>query len=262
MRHLVPVAAALVAVAAPAHAQHAINGTWRFDPSTAKLSDKPERFEVRNGSFSCSTCTPTIRVAADGRFHRVPGHPYWDEIKVDASRPDSVAYEYRKGGKLVATSTETVSADGATLSSKSWSINNAAAKPIESASTSTRVEPATTGAHRASGGWRRATQSVATPDVTRLTFQVQGGVVTITEPTGETVTAKLDGPFAKNRGDVGGTEYAYTAPDDRVLVERSRRGGKPMSSGRYTVSPDGRTLTAVYTSARDGGVTTVTATKE
>lgn len=212
--------------------------------------------------FSCSTCDPKIRVAADGAFHRVPGHPYWDEIKVDAAAPDRVAYQYRKGGKLVATTDETVSSDGATLTSRNWSISNMAAKPIEFSSTSTRVEPAPTGAHRSSGGWRRASQSVATPDITRLTFLIENGAVKVTEPTGETVTTKLDGSFAGNRGDPGGTEYAYTMPSDHVLIERSRRAGKETASGRYTVAPDGRTLTAVYTSKRDGGVTTVTATKE
>lgn len=262
MRFTIIAAAALACAAAPIAAQHAINGTWRFDPATAKLSDKPERFEIKDGIFTCSTCDPKIRVAADGAFHRLPGHSYWDEIKIDAAAPDRVAYEYRKGGKLVGATTETVSPDGATLTASSWSTNNMAGKRIESGWTSTRVEPARAGAHRGSGGWRRASQSVGTPDVTRLTFLIENGAVNVTEPTGETVTTKLDGSYAANRGDPGGTEYAYTMPSDHVLIERSRRAGKEMSSGRYTVAPDGRTLTAVYTSKRDGGVTIVTATKE
>ena len=135
--------AAALACAAPAIAEHAgspqsaasqdahaINDTWRFDPATAKLSDKPERFEIKDGVFSCSTCEHKIRVAADGAFHRVAGIPYWDEIKVDAAAPDRVRYEYRRGGKLVARTDEVVSADGATLTSSNWSINNMAGKPV------------------------------------------------------------------------------------------------------------------------------------
>ena len=254
--------APILLIAAPVAAQHAINGTWRFDPATAKMSDKPERFQIRNGVFTCSTCTPAIRVAADGAFHRVAGHSYFDEMKVDAAAPDRVLYAYRHKGKLIGETTETVSADGSGLSTTSWRNNNAAAKRIDYGSTSTRVEPAAAGAHRASGGWKQATQSIATPEASRLTFRVADGAVTVTEPTGEAVTTKLDGRFARNVGDPGGTEYAYTAPSDRVLLERSRRAGRELSSGRYDVSADGRSLTATYTSKKDGGVTVVTATKE
>ena len=104
--------APILLIAAPVAAQHAINGTWRFDPATAKMSDKPERFQIRKGVFTCSTCTPAIRVAADGAFHRVAGHSYFDEMKVDATAPDRVLYAYRHKGKLIGETTETVSADG------------------------------------------------------------------------------------------------------------------------------------------------------
>lgn len=249
-------------IAAPVAAQSPFDGTWRFDPASMQADDKPVTWTISGGTYHCATCLPPLRVPADGRFHKVADRPYWDEIKVDASRPDRVAYAYRRKGKLVATSTDTLSADGTTLSFANWSINNAQGKPIESSGTMTRLAAAPAGAHRSSGSWRRATQALATADAARLRMRIAGDAVTITEPTGETVTGRIDGPFAPNRGDVGGTMYAYKRPQPNVLEETSMRGGKEIGVTRFEVSPDGRTLTSTYTDKRDGRVTRVTATKE
>lgn len=256
------IAAALACAAAPIAAQSPFDGTWRFDPATMQADAKPDTWTIGGGTFHCATCIPELRVAADGRFHKVAGRPYWDEIKVDASRPDRVAYSYRRRGKLVATNTETLSADGATLTSAAWSINNASAKPIESTATLTRLSPAPAGTHATSGSWRRATQAIATLDAARLTFRIVGDAITVTESTGETVTGRIDGPPVLNRGDPGRTLFAYRRPEANVLEEASMRDGKEIGVTRYTVAPDGRTLTSTYTDKRNGRVTSVTATKD
>lgn len=262
MRITLSLAAALLAAAAPAPANHAITGTWKVDTSTVKPSDKPDRFGVANGVYSCDTCTPAFKVPADGAFHKVAGHDYWDEIRVDASAPDRLRYAYRQGGKLVTESTDTLSPDGKTVTSRFVSTNNAKGTRIEGSTVLTRVGPAPAGGHALSGEWMASKVEGITQDATLLTWDVQGKHVRSTQPTGESYDAVIGGPFVPFKGDRGGAMFQVTAPDDHTLVETQKRNGTLIGVGTFRVAPDGKSLTMDYKDARDGHVSHAVAYKQ
>ncbi|WP_174279711.1 hypothetical protein [Sphingomonas bacterium] len=67
------------------------DGTWQGDLASAKLPAKPDVFSVADGVFRCSTCTPPVTTPADGRFHAVPSHDYFDEMSVTVDGPTQVS---------------------------------------------------------------------------------------------------------------------------------------------------------------------------
>ena len=65
------VAVALL-IPAIASAQVSIDGTWKIDAATAKFPEKPDKYEIKDGRYTCSTCVPTYR--RQGGWHRPAGH--------------------------------------------------------------------------------------------------------------------------------------------------------------------------------------------
>src|SRR3954470_14202127 len=59
-----------------------IDGTWKADLASIQIDSKPDVILVKDGKYSCSTCTPPLALAADGAFHPVTGRPYADQISV------------------------------------------------------------------------------------------------------------------------------------------------------------------------------------
>src|ERR1022692_3143031 len=78
---LVPIGALLFAPAV-LPAQSALNGTWKVDMNKVDWSKKPDVFLLQNGMYSCSTCTPPIKIKADGNDQPVTGHPYINAMAV------------------------------------------------------------------------------------------------------------------------------------------------------------------------------------
>ena len=68
----------------------AIDGTWKADLSSVQIDAKPDVLLLKDGTFSCSTCTPPLTLPADGRGeqraplnHRiVPVHEQRRELRV------------------------------------------------------------------------------------------------------------------------------------------------------------------------------------
>ncbi|WP_174279712.1 hypothetical protein [Sphingomonas bacterium] len=102
-------------------------------------------------------------------------------------------------------SSDTVSADGRTLTSAFSSADNAAGTPIEIHMVATRVARGPAGGHAVSGAWRQqAVRDVSAP-ARLLTFKEAGDRFTLTTGTGESYTATYGGPAVPMVGDFGGT---------------------------------------------------------
>lgn len=264
----------LAALAAPASAQgrppqsaatasHPLNGTWRIDPKSAQLPARPDVFAVKDGVYSCQSCTPSAyQVAADGAFHKVAGRDYWDEIAVDASAPDTLAMRFRRGGKDVGESSISVSKDGKTLTRVSKTSDNPESLALENTTAFARVSPAPEGAHRASGGWKPVSVDSPTDAALTLTYKIDGDTVAYTSPTGESYTARIGGPAMPMDGDPSGLMVRVARPGPNQLEETFLRGDDPVSVALITAAPDGKTATARVTDRRTGAVTTYTATKQ
>lgn len=254
-------AAAAILIAAPLAAQHPLTGTWKIDLATAKLPEKPSVVELKDGVYSSPTATPPIRIVADGKFHPDPGRDYHDETAIDASDPARVTFQHRRKGKLVATSVTTLSADGNTRTSEWTSSDNPAGVPLKGVNIATRIAPAPPGAHPISGAWRAVSRAESEAG-TVLKVAVEGRTARVSQPTGESYEATIDGPFVPMKGDPSGLVVQVTQPDPRSLEETGKRGEEIVYVTRVTASEDSRTATVVSRNQRNGATTTFTAMRQ
>lgn len=267
MRHvLMPVAALVLSTAAlsvPAAAQSPFDGTWKADAASLSVTARPEKMMLKAGMYSCATCLPSpYTVKADGAFHAVPGREYWDDTSVTIVDPTTVKRQFRRAGKVVSEGTETVSADGMTLTSSYTNTNNAAGVPVAATTVTTRIGTAPAGTHAISGEWKAAAPSSVSDTGLQVTLKVAGGMLTMTSPQGETLNARIGGGYAPNVGDPGKTMTKVALGGPRTLLLTDMRGGKVVQTSSYTVSADGATLSGKWKDARDGAIGAFTARKQ
>jgi hypothetical protein len=256
-----------------AMAQSAFDGTWKIDLNKAKLPAKPEVFLLQDGMYHCKTCVPPIDVKADGNDQKVTGHPYFDAVSIKILDDRTIAESDKRDGRTVATSTTTVSPDGNTATFVFTDSSNTSAAPVTGKAESTRLAKGPAGSHAISGSWRFTkieSLSAASLSSSRmrwensilLTFKVEGGSLTMTNPTGQSYTAKLDGTEAAYRGDPGTTSVSVKQMGKSKIDETDKRDGRVISVTRMTVAPDGKTITFVVTDKLHGTTSQFVAEKQ
>lgn len=241
----------LVAVSAPALAASPIDGTWKADAATAKLSTKPDVFTIKDGVYDCTSCTPPYKIPADGKPHPVADRDYWDAGSVAVVDANTLQWaRYRKGVQISSTRLA-LSPDGNMLSFTSTSADNAAGKSTTSTSNSKRVGPAPAGSHAVSGSWVGVNEGAQIAEENLIIkFARVGDVVTATLGTGEHYTATIGGPQVPFVGDKAGATVALTA-SGAGFVETDYVGGKAI--GTYTYLPvDATTITFKATNLKSG----------
>jgi len=244
-----------------AMAQNAFDGTWKFDLSTAQLPKKPDVYLLQNGMFDCKTCAPPVSVKADGTDQKVTGHPYYDTLSVKAIDDHNVEQTMKRAGKVVLTVKSSVSADGDTLTSN-WTDSGQPSGGTQSGTdTSKRVAKGPAGANLISGSWRTE-KSEAPAAVLTWTYKVNGDELTMTTPTGQSYTAKLDGTDAPYKGDPGTTSVSVKMHGKDTLEEIDKRDGKVIGIGRMTVAADGKTAKLVFEDKLHGTTTKGEAMKQ
>lgn len=230
----------LFLVAAPALAQSPFDGTWKADVSSLQIESKPDSFQLKGGTWNCSSCTPGYSVPADGAFHAVKGKDYWDEVAFTVVDDRHVKSSYRKGGKVIAENAYSVSADGNTLSIASRNTNNGGNVPIESTGSESRIGTPVADAHLVSGDWKAAPPTSTSDAGMTMTLAVKNGMVHLKSGLGETLDAKIGGDYALNAGDPGKTMTKVTQPDAKTLTMTDMRAGKIVQTSSYTVGDDGK----------------------
>ena len=225
-----------------AAAQQQFDGTWKFDMNTAQFPKKPDSYLLQNGMYECKNppCAPTYSVKADGTDQKVTGHPYYDTLSVKVIDDHNVETTAKLNAKVVGTSKRSVSTDGNTMT-VNWTDSG---EPSGGTQTGTdtfhRVGKAPSGANLISGSWR-AEKSEAPAAVLTWTYKVTGDEITMTNPTGQSYTAKLDGTDAPYKGDPGTTSVSVKMHGKDTLEETDKRDGKIIGIGKMTVAPDGKT---------------------
>ena len=116
------------------------------------LPKKPDVYVLQNGMYACKTCVPPYNIKADGTDQPVSGHPYVDSIAIKVVSDHEIQETDKKGGKVVGTSTSTVSADGKTIAFtfKDSSDTNGG-PPITGKGEAMRVAAGPAGSHAISG---------------------------------------------------------------------------------------------------------------
>jgi hypothetical protein len=240
--------AVLLALLGPvcAMAQSAFDGTWKIDTSKVQMPKKPDVIVLQNGTYQCKTCAPPITVKADGQDQKVEGHPYFDTMVVQVVNDRTVKETDKKAGKVVGTSTTTVAADGKTAHFEFSDSSNTNAAPVTGSGDMKRVDQGPAGSHAISGSWVTADLGSFSDNGLLFTYKDEGGVLSMTTPTGQSYRVKTDGTEAPYKGDPGITSVSVIRTGKNSLVETDKRDGKVIAVIKQTLSPDGESLTVVY----------------
>jgi hypothetical protein len=257
-------AGTLIALLMPvvAIAQSAFDGTWMIDMKTAKFSTKPDVLLLQNGTYECKTCVPAIEVKADGEDHKVTGHPYYDTVNIKVVDDHTIIETDKKNGKTVSTSKMTVSADGKTLMSDFTDSSNTNAAPVTGKGIETRVAAGPAGSNAISGSWRMSKIDDVSNNAVTLTLKVDGDTVHMSNPTGQSYAANLDGTDAPYKGDPGITSVSVKRIDKNTIEETDKRDGKVIGVARMSLTADGKTLNFTMRDTLQGTTTTASATKQ
>lgn len=256
---------ALAALLMPvvAAAQSLLDGTWKVDTSNVDFPKKPDVFLLQNGTYSCKTCTPAVSVKADGTDQSVTGIPYIDTMAIEVVNDHEIKETDKKNGNVVGTATTTVSRDGKTLSFEfSNSSDTNGGPPVTGKGEETRVAKGPSGSHAVSGSWRPLRMDSMSDNGTVVTYKTDGDQLTMTAPTGQTYTAKLDGSEAPYRGDPGVSSVQIKMIGQNTFEETDKRDGKAISVFRMTVGADGKTARGVVTNLQNNTTTAFAMAKQ
>ena len=228
-----------------AAAQSAFDGTWKVDMNKVDFPKKPDVFLLQNGMYACKTCTPPYEIKADGSDQAVSGHPYFDTVAIKVLNDHAIEETDKKGGKVVATSTSTVSPDGNTVMFEfSDSSNTNGGPPVTGKGEATRVAKGPAGSNAISGSWRTTKMEGLSDNAIVWAYKVSGDEITMTSQTGQSYTAKLNGTDAPMKGDPGVSSVSVKMLGKDTLEETDKRSGKVISVFKMTVAADGKTAKA------------------
>ncbi len=94
------------------------------------------------------------------------------------------------------------------------------------------------------------------------TYKVSGDELTMTTQTGQSYTAKLNGPEAPMKGDPGTTSVSVKMMGEDTLEETDYRDGKAISVAKMVVAPDGKTMKLMVDDKLHGTTSEFTAMKQ
>lgn len=236
MKKFLAIVIAILPIAA--FAQSAVDGTWRTDLKSISGTDKPSKYLVKDGTYQCESCSPAIKVPADGNDQPVPGNPYLDSMAVKVVDDHTIEMTTVKGGKVSGHLKVTLSADGNTMTRDATS-NDAKGFTNTSKSTMSRVGAPVKGAHPMSGSWKLASVEKMTDN--GVYFKTTGGILSMHATDGSSYDAKLDGTRAPFKDSRGSDAVSVRMKDKNTLEETSWRGDKAWFVLTMTVAPDGKT---------------------
>jgi hypothetical protein len=236
-----------------------IDGTWKSKADSYQQTGKPDSYQLSNGMYKCNSCAPPISVKADGTDQSVTGHDYYDSFAVRVLSGNSIETTAKKGGKIIATDTLTVSADGKTLTEKF--VDYSGAQAASGTATSSRLTAGAPGSHVVSGTWKQAAFSDASDTLMTVKFQSTADGLKM-QWNGQSYDAKFDGKEYPTLNDPGNTMVSLKRIDANTIEETDRRGGKVTDVIRSTVSADGKTLSVVDTMPTRGTTASYTMVKQ
>src|SRR5579864_1458881 len=257
-------AALLMLLLAPvfALAQSGFDGTWKVDMNKVEFPKKPDVYLLQNGIYECKSCAPPVKVKADGQDQTVTGHPYYDTAAIKVISDHEIEETDKKNGKTVATSKTTVSPDGNSLMFEFSDSSNTNAEPVTGKGEETRVAKGPAGSNAISGSWRVAKMENLSDNAITWTYKVSGNELTMTTPTGQSYTAKLDGTEAPYKGDPGTDAVSVKMVGKNTVEETDKRGAKVISVAKTTLQPDGKTAKIVVEDKLHGTTSQFVAVKQ
>ena len=248
---------ALCLCASYARSQSPFNGTWIIDTGKNEnlASEKPRVLSVADGMFR----EGDRQLKADGSDQKVPATGYWDTVTVRIVDDRTVEVVSKKAGKPMFTETDTVSADGNTLTQVMKDTTEAEAVTYES--DFRRIGPAPAGAHAVSGSWQVFKQS-RSENSTVIKYKCTLEGFTAETPLGEKLEAKFDGKLYQMQDDPGHTMVSVKLINPYTVEQTNVREGKVVFVVTLEVTPDGKSIHATLKSKEDGSLKTWTLHKQ
>lgn len=230
--------------------QSTFNGTWKVDFNSA-MPKKVNVWRLQNGTYKCRSCNPTIEVKADGKDQPVSGQQY-DTISVKIVDLRTVEEIEKKNGQVVSEEKFTVSNDGNTVTDEfgNWKL------------IMRRVEKAPSGSHELSGSWQPLKMESISDKELLVTYRLEDDTLSMTRPTGQSYTAKLNGTDAPYKGDPDTNGVALKRIDKNTIEETTKLDGKAVSVTRMVVASDGKSMTVSVRDAQDGTTNQFTMRKQ
>jgi len=238
MKRLCLVLFVLGAIAA--FGQSAFDGTWKGNPQSVEVKGN-DKYSLQNGMYRCDTCVPKIAVKADGQDHAVSGSPYMDTTNVQEVNDHTVQITSKKSGKQVGSTKMTASEDGKALTAE-WSFVAESGKEGKGKTVYERVGEATAGANKISGTWKPGKIEDVSASVITIAFKATEDGLSMSDPIGDSYTAKFDGKDYPYKGDPGITSVSLKKIDANTIEETDKRNGKVAYVARMVVSADGKTM--------------------
>ncbi|HZP23838.1 MAG TPA: hypothetical protein VFB04_10345 [Terriglobales bacterium] len=255
------IALAILLPAALANAQSPFDGTWKTNMNNVDFPKKPDVYVLKDGMYSCKTCTPPYTIKADGSDQKITD-PYVDTMAVKVVNDHEIELTGKKNGKVVQETKVTVSPDGNTMMFEFTDSSNTNGAPVTGKGEATRVAKGPAGSSPVSGSWRMSKMSNMSDNAITYTYKTNGDELTMTNGTGQSYTAKMDGSDAPMKGDPGVTTVSVKRIGKNGFEETDKRDGKVIGVFKATVSSDGKTLTGVYDDKQHGTSAKFTATKQ
>lgn len=93
------------------------------------------------------------------------------------------------------------------------------------------------GSHAISGSWQISKLKDFSSNALLFTFKVEGDNLAMTNPTGQSYSAQLDGTAAPYKGDPGIDSVSVVRLSERTLMETYKHGAKSVTSARVMIPP-------------------------
>ena len=94
-----------------------------------------------------------------------------------------------------------------------------------------------------------------------ITFKVEAGTLHMSNPTGQSYAAKLDGTDAPFKGNPGLTSVSLKQIDKSTIEETDKRDGKVVGVQRMEITPDRKTIHFTVHDLLQNTTTTASAAK-
>jgi hypothetical protein len=244
---------------ATALAASAFDGTWKARVDSMKVTGKADEWALANGTYTCSSCDPVLKVKADGSDQKVAGHDYYDSIAVKVVDKNTVEETRKRAGKVVNSMTMTVSADGNSVSGKFTDYNGE--KPATGSFVEKRVGPGPAGSHAISGQWMQSSFGDANDAMTIVAYQMTSDGFSMNS-NGQSYQAKFDGKQYPIAGDPGKTLVTLKKIDANTVLETDSRAGKVTDEVHIAAAKDGKSITLTDKDLVHGQTSTITLEKQ
>src|ERR1700733_1637062 len=233
------------------------DGTWKANMESLKTTGKPVVLLLAGGDYTCSSCNPPYTVKADGAEHKVTGRAYFDSVQVTVTGPNSAEIVLKQGSKEVVRFSDTVSADGATVTSKVT--NHVGAQTVTDEFRAKRVAAAPAGSHPLSGSWQE--QQHFRGDLGTVQYRMSAEGLQM-RWNGQSYDAKFDGKEYPVAGDPGKTTVSLKKINATTVEETDHRQGKVVDEIRLALAKDGNTITVTDKDIAHGQTITYTLEKQ